>query len=107
MKFSIAFSKKILFSQSVSSASIRMVWRGMRALGCGSRFALAVGDFGENLCAELLQLAETRKVILKVSVQVHGFRGIEFVAQNHVAQVNWVRQHSLIAQFFERCERIV
>src|ERR1700761_2348607 len=101
MKFSIAFSKKILFSQSVSSASIRMVWRGMRALGCGSRFALAVGDFGENLCAELLQLAEAREVILEIAVELHRVRRVEFVAQDHVAQVDGVRQHGFIAQFFE------
>jgi hypothetical protein len=38
MKSSISFSKKTLFSQSVSSASINSVWRFMVVVEAGPRF---------------------------------------------------------------------
>src|SRR5271157_1235761 len=91
MKSSINFSKKTLFSQRVSSASISRVWRFIAAREArlpsrspvadrvsaqsssvyqhpASRrcLALPVGEPFQNALGDLLDLAESRQVVLEV-----------------------------------------
>src|SRR5215472_5004956 len=101
MKCSMAFSKKILFSHSVSSASISKVCRAMHgSLEClklGLPFSGGLSYAGRELFqnppCHFLNFAKAGEVLLKLAVQIECRRGIELGSQNHVAQMNGMRQH--------------
>src|SRR4029077_2521445 len=119
----------MLFSQSVSSASISSVWRAIprpsfelkhgsagamqsnarsqRATSARVGFSRGAGNPFQDVAADLLGFAEPREILLKIAVEVERQRRIELRTQYHVAQMNWMRQHSIVAQFFERGNRII
>ena len=70
-------------------------------------FALAGREFFEDSAGNLLQIAEPRQVFLKLMIEQLGVLRAELVSQNHVAQLDRVRQDCVFLEFFERLARIV
>src|SRR6202023_3368128 len=103
MKSSISFSKKMLFSHSVSSASIKSVCRRIsKFYNMASRcFALASGKFLQHATRRLLQLSEARQISLKFLVQGLRLDRSQFRPQDHVSQLHWMRQQRVFLQFFQ------
>src|SRR5580704_1776982 len=102
MKSSISFSKKTLFSQRVSSASMRRVFRRIgislaavqamkkrhqHAANLSRRFTGAGGEFFEHGARDLLDFAEAGEVVLKFLIHHLRFVGCELDAHNHVAEL--------------------
>src|SRR5580692_9919580 len=120
MKSSISFSKKTLFSQRVSSASMRRVFRRIAnslavvqrrkksRYGCArftarlSRgFSGAGGEFFEHGPGYLLEFAESRNVVLEFRVHQLRFIGLELDAHDHVSQLHGMREECVFIEFFE------
>src|SRR5690348_8820248 len=78
--------------------------RVLSASGC---FADAGNETFENAFSQLLRFAELRQIFLEVAIQIESGGGFELVAQNHVAQMDRMREHGVIAQFFESCSGII
>src|ERR1700722_578697 len=107
MKSSISFSKKTLFSQRVSSASMRRVfrrigtslavsWSRMKSRGERARdsrgFAGPGGELFEHRAGDFLEFAKARDVVLEFRVHRLRFVGCELDAHDHVAQFDGMRQ---------------
>src|ERR1700733_1189997 len=116
----MVFSKKILFSQRVSSASMSIVCLAMRSCllapliaaiyraksgarrfrvtprGSSGCFARSGCNLLQNRARDFLHLAETRKVILKFAVQIERERSVKLCTQDHIAQMNRMRQYRVV-----------
>src|ERR1700746_3827350 len=64
-----------------------------RSLSCARRDAL------QDFASYFLQLAEAGQVVLKLAVQIERSCGVEFRPQDHIPQMDGVRQHGVVAQF--------
>src|SRR5215475_11832117 len=130
MKSSMSFSKKTLFSHSVSSASISSVFRLMSLCAAlqvsvaayapvrlmtapntprstGHAFSFPRRELLQNGLAQFLQFTEPRQIFLEFLVQELRVVRPQLIAQNHVAQFHGMRQHPVFLQFFQRLCRIV
>src|SRR6202050_1873849 len=70
-------------------------------------FARTGCDLLQNCACDVLHLAETREVILKLAVQIERSRRIELCSQDHIAQVNGMRQYRIVPQFIQCHIRVV
>jgi hypothetical protein len=61
----------------------------------------------QNAFAEFLRLAEELLVFDELPIQLKGLVGRQPLAQDHVADVNGIRQHGVFRQLFQRGTRIV
>jgi hypothetical protein len=65
-------------------------------------FSRPGGEPFQYAARDALQLAELRQVLLKIPVQIERSGWIQLRSQDHIAQMDGVRQHGLIAQLIER-----
>ena len=69
--------------------------------------AAPCGYFFEDSARHGLQLAKTRQIILELVVQRFCFFRAKLRAQDHVAQLDGMRQKRVLLQFLERNARVV
>src|ERR1700722_1427263 len=70
-------------------------------------FAAAGGDFFEHTARHTLQFAKARQIILKFVVQNFCLFWTKLRTQDHVAQLDGMRQKRVLLQFFERNARVI
>jgi hypothetical protein len=80
--------------------------RGWLRPASGS-FAVPGRDFLKDFACHALQLAEARQVVLEFVIERFRFFGSKLCSQNHVAQLDGMRQKRIFLQFFERKARVV
>src|SRR5690348_14754011 len=78
------------------------LWRG-----ASRSLAAPGGDRFEDSARHALQLAETRQVILEIVVERFCFFGAKLRAQNHIPQLDGMRQQRILLQLLERNPRVV
>src|SRR5271168_1541548 len=69
--------------------------------------AAARGYFLEDAARHFLQFAKARQIVLKFVVQQLRFFRAKLRAQNHVAQLDGMRQKRVFLQFFQRDARVI
>src|SRR5271163_1632950 len=88
--------------------SFGFISSALRLRSCASRSFAATGcNFLKNSARHVLQLAETRQIVLKFVVQSFRLFRAKLRPQNHVAQPDRMRQKRILFQFFERNARVV
>src|SRR5580693_5589907 len=70
-------------------------------------FAASGGDLFEDSACHALQLAKAHQIILEFVIQRFRFFRAKLRAQNHIAQLDGMRQKRVFLQFFERDARVV
>src|SRR5215472_4317204 len=61
----------------------------------------------ENELRDLLRFSEGLEIGLEPAIQIQRLIGAQFCANDHVADVHRIRQHSVILQLFESSGRVV
>ena len=74
---------------------------------CLGALALAGGKLFEDGPRDLLQIAETRKVLLKLMIEQLRVPWPELISQDHVAELDRVRQKCVFLKLFESLAWIV
>src|ERR1700679_1340316 len=69
-------------------------------------FAAPGSDLFQDSARHALQFAEARQIILEFVIQHFRFFRAKLRAQNHVAQLDGMRQKRIFLQFFERKARV-
>src|SRR3989442_1739244 len=96
---------RALLDSSPTSASPRR--SRPRHAAAPSRFRLAGGQAFQDAARHLLQLPEARQIILEFTVEFLRLHGRVARAQDHVAQLDGMRQNRVFLQFFESDFRVV